>query len=129
MPYWGTNPEDCDFAFDSVGACFYLIKDRLMRDIAAVLGKSYPEQSMVATLTCLRLLGERFPKNLRVHFGRRDFQFVVDAFHEWVTKVGPDLPAERRDAIVAEASAEFALWEERILKPSIRPASDGTPDR
>lgn len=88
-----------------------------MKDIATVLEKSFPEQGMVASLACLRLIGERFPKALAVHFGKRDFAFVVSAFDEWLIKVGPKLPGKYRDTMVTEARAEFALFEKRILKP------------
>ncbi len=118
MPYWGSKPDDSDFAFDAIGAYIYIIKERMTKDIATVLEKSYPEQSMVASLICLRLLGEQFPKCLTVHFHKSDFAFVVNAFNEWVAKVGRELPDKHRDAIVAEARAEFALWEDRVFKSS-----------
>lgn len=116
MPYWGPTPDENDFAFDSVGACIHLIKGQLMKDIATVLDKTYPEQSMVALLRCLRVIGEQSPKNFGVSFGRKDFVLVVKAFDEWVAKVGTRLPTKHREAIVAEARAEFALFDERILK-------------
>jgi hypothetical protein len=118
MPYWGSNPEDSDFAFGAVGVCILLIKERMLKDIAGVLDESYPEQGMIASLTCLRLLGERFPKNLSVHFRKKDFAFVKSAFGEWYEKIKSRLPPEHRDAILAEANKEFALFEQRIFKKS-----------
>jgi hypothetical protein len=116
MPYWGSGPDDCDYAFDTVGVYILLIKERMMKDIATVLEKAFPEQGMVTSLACLRLIGERFPKALAVHFGKRDFAFVVSAFDEWLTKVGSKVPTQYRDTMITEARAEFALFEERILK-------------
>jgi hypothetical protein len=116
MAYWGPKPDENDYAFGGIGAIIYLIKDRMQKEIAGILDEAYPEQGMIASLICLRLLGERFPKNIGIHFRRKDFEFVVNAFDEWVAKVGPRLPAEHRVQIIAEAKSEFALFEERILK-------------
>ncbi len=127
MAYWGHMPDESDFAFDAIGAYIFLLKERMLKDIATVLEKTYPEQSMVASITCLRLIGERFPKALSVHFRKRDFAFVVRAFDEWLAKVGPQLPDKHRNAIVAEARAEFALFEERILTSVPRPAEQAAP--
>jgi len=71
---------------------------------------------MIAALTCLRLIGEQFPKAFSVKFGRSDFEFVKDAFEKWYELVKDKLPAKYRDAILDEANIEFALFEERILK-------------
>jgi hypothetical protein len=117
MPYWGPGPDQSDYAFNAVGAYIYLIKERMMKDIGTVLEKGFPEQGMVASIACLRALGELFPKNLSVHFGKKDFAFVVSAFNEWMAKVGPRIPSKHREALLAEAQREFALFEERILKP------------
>ncbi len=116
MPYWGYRPDECDYAFGAVGAYICLIKERMLKDIKTVLDKSYPEQGMIASLTCLRLLGERFPKSLSVHFGKKDYEFVNSSFEEWYTRVSGALPPEYRDRILSEAKKEFALFEERILK-------------
>ena len=117
MSFWGPKPDECDFAFDSIGAAIYKLKEQLMNDIKT--GLEHPEQSMVALLCCLRLIGERFPKNLSVSFGREDYLFVANAFEEWLAKSGPRLPKKYREKIEAEARAEFALFEERILnRPS-----------
>jgi hypothetical protein len=119
MSYWGSKSEESDFAFDSVGVSILLIKQRMMKDIDAVLEKKHPEQGMIASLVCLRLLGERFPKNMSVHFGKRDFEFVKNAFEQWYAAVKPRLPSKYRDSILAEAENEFTLFEERILSKYI----------
>ncbi len=116
MPYWGDDVDQCDFAFDSVGAVIYLIIERMNKDVDKVLEKSYPEQSMVAYLTCLRLIGERFPKNLSVHFRKKHLKDVKSAFENWYDKVSDKLPSHLRADILRKAQEEFALFEERILK-------------
>lgn len=116
MPYWGPKPDENDFAFGSLGAIFYLIIERMNKDSATVLSKSYPEQSMIASLTCLRLLGEQFPKNLSVHLGKQGYEAVKSAFEEWYAKVRDKQPPKYRNAILVEAKKEFAHFEERILK-------------
>jgi hypothetical protein len=88
----------------------------MVKGIATVLEKAYPEQAIIASLTCLRLIGEQFPKNLSVYFGKKDFAFAKNAFEEWYEKVKDRLPAEHRDAILANAKKEFTLFEDRILK-------------
>ena len=115
MPYWGSKSDESDFAFNSVGAIIYLIKERMTKDIDTVLGKNYPEQGMIASLVCLRLLGERFPKILSVHFRKKDFAFVEGAFEQWYAAVKSQLPSEYLDGILAEANNEFTLFEEKIL--------------
>lgn len=115
MGYWSAEPDGSDFAFDAVGVNILLIKQQMLKDIATVLEKGYPEQGMIASLTCLRLLGERFPKNLRVHFGKKDYQFVKRSFEQWYDKVNGRIPAKYRQDVLAEAHREFSLFEEKIF--------------
>lgn len=115
MSYWGDGVEDCDYAFGAVGASISWIKDRLFKDSETVIAKRHPEQGIVASLSCLRLLGERFPKNLSVHFGKRDFERARKAFDLWFELVQDQLPTARGKAIRLAADREFALFEERIL--------------
>ena len=84
MSYWGTDIHDNDFAFNAVGVIVLLIKERMLADIKAVKSDNNPEQSIAASLACLRLIGERFPKCLRVSFGKRDFATVRAEFYEWL---------------------------------------------
>ena len=115
MAYWGSKPIDSDFATGAIGAYIYLLKERLQKDTETVLKKCHPEQSIVASLTCLRLLSEQFPKNVRVHFGRKDYLQSKEAFEQWYDAVRTKLPAKYRDEILDEANKEFALFEERVL--------------
>jgi hypothetical protein len=100
MSYWGDGVEDCDYAFG-----------------ATVIAKAHPEQGILASLVCLRVLGERFPKNLSVHFGRRDLERARKAFDRWAEVVQDRLPAARLESIKLAADREFALFEERVLSP------------
>lgn len=117
MSYWGNDVDECDYAFDAVGAVIFRVKDRLFKDSETVIAKRYPEQAIIASLCCLRLLGERFPKNLSVHFGKRDLERARQAFDQWHALVQDQLPPARAAAIRLGADQEFALFEERILKP------------
>lgn len=120
MSYWGDGVDDCDYAFDAVGAIFFRISDRMFKDAETVIAKRYPEQAIVASLCCLRLLGERFPKNLSVHFGKRDLERARKAFDQWHQVVKDQIPPERHEAIGVSANREFALFEDWLLG---RPAS------
>ena len=117
MSYWGDDVDDCDYAFDAVGANISWIKDRLFKDSETVIAKAHPEQGILASLCCLRVLGERFPKNLSVHFGRRDLERARKAFDRWAEVVQDRLPAARLESIKLAADREFALFEERVLSP------------
>ena len=115
MPYWGSNPEDNDFAFDAVGAYVFLIKDQMFRDMENVLEKSYPEQAIIASLKCLRLLADEFPKCVSIHFRKKHLEQCKTAFENWFTAVKENLPTEYADAIQSKAHAEFELFEEQVL--------------
>ena len=116
MSYWGPGAEESDFAFDAVGVSILLIKRKLLEDTKTVLDEKYPEQAIVAHLTCLRLLGERFPKNLMVHFGRRDFEAAKRSFNEWYELVQRRLPKQVREELREEAEAEFQRFEQFLDK-------------
>src|SRR5947209_7742219 len=93
------------------------IKDRMMKGIATVLEKGHPEQCILGSLVCLRVIAEQFPKSFGVSFESDDFEFAKKSFAEWYDKVKAKLPAKYRQAIRDEAEKEFALFEERILRP------------
>ena len=82
----------------------------------AVINKPHPEQSMIASLQCIRLLAEEFPKNVSVHFGKSEFEEAKAAFEKWYDTVHKKIPAKYREAVLEAANAEFALFEERVLK-------------
>ena len=74
MAYWDNGPDGCDFAFGAIGVYVLFIKKRMMDDCKNVMNTSHTEQSIVASIVCLRLIGEQFPKSLSVHFRRKDFE-------------------------------------------------------
>lgn len=115
MPYWGSKPIDCDYAFDAIGAYVFLIKDRMFKDMTVVRDKSHPEQGIIASLQCIRVIAEQFPKCVRPHFRKREFEQSKAAFSEWYELVKDKLPSEHRDLIRIEAEAEFSLFEKRVL--------------
>jgi|SRR5882724_11255166 len=121
MSYWGTDIHDNDFAFDSVGAIVFLIKERMLANIKAVKSKNYPEQSIAASLACLRVIGERFPKCLSVHFGKRDFEAVHAEFYQWLQS-DAKIPADLSEGIKQSAEIEFRLFEELMFKVKINEA-------
>jgi hypothetical protein len=116
MAYWGSKPAENDYAFDAVGAYVFLIKERMLKDMVVVLEKSYPEQAILSSLKCLRLLSEEFPECVRVHFRKKDLEVCRAGFKKWHDEVYDKLPTEYRDAILLQANTEFTLFEERVLK-------------
>jgi hypothetical protein len=117
MPYWGSGPIDNDYAFDAVGAYVHLIKERMFADAERVIEKSCPEQGIVASLECLRLLAGAFPKCVRVSFRRKEFEKAKEAFGRWYEAVQNKLPQDYREAIRANAETEFQLFEAQVLTP------------
>ena len=115
MAYWGSKPADSDYAFGSIGVYVLLIVRRMFDDMDNVLKKSHPEQGIIASLTCLRVIGLEFPKCLRVHFGRREFEKAKAGFEGWYELVKDKLPSEHKDAIWSEAMQEFERFEKEIL--------------
>ncbi len=116
MSYWGSRPEECDFAFGAVGVAILRIKKKMFEDIEVVKRKAYPEQSILASLVCLRLLGEHFPKNLSVHFRRKDLEQVRAAFAAWFHQAEEEIPKQYRDRLLEQAEAEFRLFEQRFFE-------------
>jgi hypothetical protein len=115
MPYWGSGSADNDYAFDAVGAYIFLIKQRMFQDAENVVNKSYPEQGIVASLECLRLLAGQFPKCVKVHFRRKEFEKAKEAFDRWYESVKDKLPKSYREAIKTNADREFQLFEAEVL--------------
>ncbi len=112
MSYWGSKIEDNDFSIGAVGASIYLIKKRLLSDLSSDPDLAEPEQSILACLVCLRLLGERFPKTLKVHFRKKDYNQAKENFYKWYKNASHLIPEEFRNDILLEAEKEFQLWEE-----------------
>ena len=121
MPYWSAEPTGSDYSFGAVGVYILLIKDRMFADAENVIAKSFPEQGIIASLVCLRLIGAPHRKNLMVHFRKRDFARAQSMFREWYDLTKTKIPAKHRQEIVAEAEREFELWDEQIFSHLEKP--------
>jgi len=115
MSYWGCSIEDSDFAATSIGVIIFQTKKKMLQDIDAVKADAHSEQSILACLACLRLIGKRFPKSLSVHFRKKDFNKAKEAFYLWYEQVESRIPEEYRSGLLKEAELEFQLFEEEIL--------------
>lgn len=111
MPYWGEKSCDSDFAFDSVGAYIYLLNSRMKKDIENVKAKNYPEQSILASLKCVRLILNEYPKMIGVHFKKRDYEFARQNFTDWYTQSVDNIPKKYSEGLLAEARKEFLLYD------------------
>lgn len=115
MAYWGSGPSDNDYAFDAVSAYVFMIKERMFQEAENVIEKSYYEQAIIASLRCLRLIANEFPKCAQVHFRKKEFLRAKEAFSVWYNTVQDQLPTEYREAILTSAEAEFQLFESQVL--------------
>lgn len=118
MVYWGSGPIDNDLAFNAVGGLIEVIKERMFKSSENVLNKSYPEQSMIAFLQCIRLIAEQNLQCVRVSFDEEDFEKTKVAFGEWYEAVNKKIPSKHRKGLLETAQKEFALFEERVINGS-----------
>lgn len=119
MPYWGSGAADSDYAFDAVGVYVSIIKDRMFVGAQNVIDKQFPEQAILASLKCIRMLANEFPKCVGVQFGSREFDKARKAFDAWFGSVQSKLPQEYRVGIALEAQAEFELFESTVLRRKV----------
>lgn len=122
MSYWGSGPVDSDYAFDMISSYVFLIKQKMFKDAETVLQKAYPEQSLIASLRCLRKLCAEFPKCVRLQFGRADLRRCEELFDAWYDAAGDQLPKEHASQIRLVATAEFALFRDEVLNPPQAPS-------
>lgn len=115
MSYWGSGPIENDYAFDAVGAYVLMLRERMFKEAQAVLEKSHPEQAIVASLQCLRLIAEQHPKCVRVSFRRKHYEEAKTDFERWYKAVKDKIPSKYRGAVLEEAIKEFELWEKNII--------------
>jgi hypothetical protein len=115
MSYWGSGPIDNDYAFGAVGVYVLMIKERMFQDAENVIQKAHREQSIVASVQCMRVLAGQFAKCVSVHFGKKELQRAREAFDKWYDLVQKKLPPKYREAIRENAEAEFRLFEEQVL--------------
>jgi len=87
----------------------------MIEEIESVVEKSYPEQSILSSLTCLRILGKRFPQVLSVHFRKKDFEKSKAAFYEWYERSHSKISKKYRTALLESAESEFELFQKDIF--------------
>jgi len=87
----------------------------MFHDADKVIEKSYPEQGIIASLKCLRLLASQFPKCVKVHFRKKELEKAREAFGRWYASVKEKLPPDNREAILANAEEEFQLFASQVL--------------
>ncbi|MEM7244658.1 MAG: hypothetical protein AAF533_04910 [Acidobacteriota bacterium] len=114
MAYWGAGPAENDYAFDEVGVIALLIKERMLKDAEAVIKEAHPEQGIVASVRCLRLLDAEFPKCVRLAFRKKGLANAERLFEKWYGAVSGKLPEKHREAIRSGAHAEFSLYREQL---------------
>jgi hypothetical protein len=112
MSYWGSRSDQNDYAFDSLSAYVLLIKKRMMDDLSNVIEKGYPEQSLIASLHCLRVIGMEFPESLSVAFRKKDLEKAETGFNRWYEAVAPKIPSNYQNDVLNEATNEFRLFKE-----------------
>lgn len=114
MTYWGSDFDENDFAFDSLGAGIYLLLGLMEKDANIVLEKSYPEQSMLIFLHIFSELAELYPKCTSVHFGKKKYLDIKSMFKEWYTKVSPNLPKEYKEEVNNKAIQLFERMDQQF---------------
>lgn len=121
MAYWGSSVADADFPAGTVGVYILQIKKRMFEEANAVVEKKHPEQSILASLRCIRLLNSAFPKNRSVHFGKKDFAKAIALFDEWYDAMSGKIPKKYRQGVRDEADAEFARFAMEVFGLSEAP--------
>lgn len=116
MPYWGDTVDGNDYAFDAVGVYVILIRDRMFEDAARVCEKAYPEQSIGASVRCIRGIYEAFPKSVSVVFGKREIARCRELFEKWCEVALDRVPQQRRDAVRKATIHELELLENALSK-------------
>lgn len=111
MSYWGNEVDGSDYAFTTIGSYIVLIKKRMFKDLEGTLEESFEEQSLIASLACIRLIGERFPECLSVSFRRSEFERAKAGYYKWYELVESKLPFKRKVELKKEAEKEMALLE------------------
>ena len=97
---------DIDDVFDGIRGC--------LRNLANDLAELHPQQQIVASFVCLRLISNHFPKHLSANFCKDNLARVKELFYDCYDWTKRDQQLGDRDAWLAYAEREFALFEERI---------------
>jgi hypothetical protein len=114
MAYWNSEINGNDFAFDSIGAIVFLIKERMDKDLEVVKTKKYPEQSLLANLRILRNIGNDFPKELSVIFRKKDLSHYENEFNLWFSSVESKLPKQYINELRENAIFEFTAFKKQL---------------
>lgn len=114
MAYFGETIGN-DYESGKVGVYVLLIKEKMFNDMATVIAKSFPEQSIVASVKIIRLLASEYPKSVSVHFGKKELLKAESGFAEWYDLVCEKIRPPYRDRVLKEAEAEFSRFRNQIF--------------
>lgn len=114
MSYWSADADGCDFAFNCVGIYALTLKERMFHDAELAIEKSMAEQSIVASLRCLRALDAQFGKAIRIGFRGKDLELAEKLFEAWYAKAGAKVPKKYRGEMLSVAREEFRLYREQL---------------
>lgn len=120
MSYQTSDVNGTDYAKGKIDLVISLIVDRMEEDINRCIEKEFPEQSVLGMLVCLRLIGERFPQNLSLYFGRRNLEEAKTKFYKWYELVHKKIPAKFRQEVKEVAEKEFDLFYDKFVKNKIK---------
>lgn len=118
MSYWSADADGCDFAFNSVGVHALTIKERMFHDAEIAIENSMAEQSIVASLRCLRALDAQFGKATRIVFRAKHLELAERLFGSWYEKAGSKVPKKLRAKMLLVARKEFRLYRKQLKVPA-----------
>jgi phosphotransferase system HPr-like phosphotransfer protein len=114
VSYWSADADGCDFAFNCVSVHAVALKKRMFHDAELAIENSMAEQSIVASLRCLRALDAQFGKAIRIGFRGKDLELAVKLFESWYEKAGAKVPKKHRAEMLSVAREEFRLYREQL---------------
>ena len=109
------EPDGSDFASVKVSVLMSRIKKQMQKDIEIVMEDQFPEQSIIVSLISLRLIGERFPRQLSNEFSANDLEKTKSAFYSWYEMAEKKIPKKHREALLENAEQEFKLFKETFF--------------
>jgi hypothetical protein len=108
MPYWSSDADGCDHAFSHIGVYTLIIKEKMFNEIAACTDELFPEQSLTASLICLRIIVEQFPKRQGISFSLSDILKADELFMRWYSAVEKKIPKKYRAGVLETYQIESA---------------------
>jgi hypothetical protein len=115
MSYWNKEIDGCDYASGKISVLFLQIERSIEAQMAANVFNVAAALKTLALLRCLRLLGERFPKELSVRTDERSLDELRRSYMAQLQSLQQTLSIEAFRAIAAAANAEFSLFHERVF--------------